>query len=167
MNIKHQLDHKFIKIFERTEERLKLLEQTVFGAEGSEFRFDKIEKVQEKLLKDHVTHYELHCNQTSQLETRLSDEVFKISQKILKLEGYGTDIANLVEKDKKIEKSMQDSFEKLKKDEIVYKSQIKMLTEKNDQRIQKFTQDQWMVKDRMEKVEEYQQMQSKYKTEMD
>ena len=48
--------------------------------------------------------------------------MFKISQKILKLEGYGTDIANLVEKDKKIEKSMQDSFEKLKKDEIVYKS---------------------------------------------
>ena len=45
MNIKHQLDHKFIKVFERTEERLKLLEQTVFGAEGPEFRFDKIEKV--------------------------------------------------------------------------------------------------------------------------
>ena len=45
-NIKHQLDNKFVKVMEATEERLSLLEQAVLGKDGPEFRFERIEKEQ-------------------------------------------------------------------------------------------------------------------------
>lgn len=47
--IKHQMDNKFVKHFEHNDERLNLLEQAVFGKEGAEFRFEKLEKAQFEL----------------------------------------------------------------------------------------------------------------------
>lgn len=44
--IRDQMENKFVKQLEKTEQRLKLIEQSVFGAEGPENRFEKIENEQ-------------------------------------------------------------------------------------------------------------------------
>ena len=56
INIKHQLDHSFVKVMESTESRLVLLEQSVFGEDGPELRFDKIEREQEEMRINQATH---------------------------------------------------------------------------------------------------------------
>ena len=43
MDIRDKLDNKFIKQFDAYDQRIELLEQAVFGKEGAERRFEKIE----------------------------------------------------------------------------------------------------------------------------
>ena len=42
--IRKQIDLDFVKVFETTENRLAVLEQSVYGKDGPENRFEKIEK---------------------------------------------------------------------------------------------------------------------------
>jgi len=42
--VKHRMDTEFVEVFENIRKRMVLLEQTVFSAEGPEFRFEKLEK---------------------------------------------------------------------------------------------------------------------------
>ena len=72
---------------------------------------------------------------SSQLEAKLDDEVFKISQKMLKLEGFGNDIKNLFEKNNLQEKYVNDTIDKLKKEQENFKSQVRQTMDKNNQRI--------------------------------
>ena len=86
---------------ESTENRLVLLEQSVFGKDGPELRFDKIEREQEETRINQATHYKFHQDKAKELDAKLQDEMFTISQQVLKLEGYGKDIENLFQKDQK------------------------------------------------------------------
>ena len=60
--MKNQLDNQFIKTFEKIEERMMLLETAVFGKEGPERRFEKLEKAHIEIIVDQKTHYEFHKN---------------------------------------------------------------------------------------------------------
>ena len=42
--IRKQIELDFVKVFETTEHRLSVLEQTMYGKDGPENRFEKIEK---------------------------------------------------------------------------------------------------------------------------
>lgn len=114
-----------------------------------------------------MTNFEFHKNETSQLEAKVDNENFKVAQRLQKLEGYEKDIATLFEKDNILEKHVLQALDQLKREQEHFKSQIREMTDKNDQRIQKFTQEQWVLQDRIEKVEEVQQSQSKYKAQID
>ena len=61
--------------------------------------------------------------------------MFNISQKILKLEGYGKDIENLVEREAKLEKYVLDALDKLKTDQELFKRQVNETVEKHNMRL--------------------------------
>ena len=93
--------------------------------------------------------------------------MFVMSQRLTKVEGFEKDITDLYEKNKVHEKYVLDSIDKSKREHESFKTQINGVTDKNGQKIQKFSQDQWLIQDRMEKCEDVQREQSKYKALMD
>lgn len=60
--LKAQVDHSFVKTFENIEKRLVMLEQSVFGVDGPETRFTKIEKEQLELNVNQKKHFEYHTD---------------------------------------------------------------------------------------------------------
>jgi hypothetical protein len=60
--LKNQLDNEFIKTFEKIETRMTLLETAVFGKDGPERRFEKLEKAHLEMMIDQKTHHEFHKN---------------------------------------------------------------------------------------------------------
>jgi siroheme synthase (precorrin-2 oxidase/ferrochelatase) len=58
--VKKRMDVEFVAAFKDIEKRMVLLEQTVFRADGPEFRFEKLEKAQLEISVDVKTHYEFH-----------------------------------------------------------------------------------------------------------
>ena len=62
------MDTKFLKFFEDLGSRMTLVEQTVFNAEGPEFRFERLEKAYEDLNILTKQNYEHHNGQRDVLD---------------------------------------------------------------------------------------------------
>lgn len=85
---------------------MTLLETAVFGKDGPERRFEKLEKAHLEMMIDQKTHHEFHKNQRSQLESKLDSEVFTIKSRIQKVELFEKEIEDLKIKDEIHEKHL-------------------------------------------------------------
>ena len=118
------IKHKFNKVFDKLDKRLKLIEQDVFGEDGPEHRFEVIEKDLLQLRVDQKQQQEEFTGMNEMLEQKLNNKEFEIHGRLQKVEVFETEIQTLYAKHSQLQDHLHASLEKLNKEQADFTNKM-------------------------------------------